>query len=368
MTKPLRTIVVGLDHYHVTGWVETLALFDNQLEIVGRYDPDPARETLDRPSFSDPNLPQAFPAWFTDVPFSADLEALARDSRAELAMVTLPNWLAPDAVVTLARAGCHVIVDKPGARTAAEASRSVEATRANGVKMAVAFTRRYGWPWQAVAADIERGRLGRTLSTEAIFVTSSVPVRGPSNPIFDREAMGGGILHWLGIHDIDLIHWLSREPIVQVQALTATRSSDAVDVEDTISIQFRLAGGAIGTMHFAYALPRPGGSGYFALRGSSASVTIDSGGATEWIGPASVTDPVRAETRSYDVPRLPGYGSAGAQIVTDMLEAIANDRDPLATGENARDALRVVDAAYASAASGRPVSIDISRFGSGATA
>ena len=40
-------------------------------------------------------------------------------------------------------------------------------------------------------------------------------------------------------------------------------SSDAIDVEDTISIAFRLAGGAIGTMHFAYALPRPGGEGYW---------------------------------------------------------------------------------------------------------
>ena len=118
-----------------------------------------------------------------------------------------------------------------------------------------------------------------------MFVTSSVPVRGETNPIFDRHSMGGGILHWLGIHDIDLIQWLSGEPIVRVQAMSATTSSDAIDVEDTISVQFQLAGGAIGTMHFAYALPRPGGSGYMALRGTDASVSIDASGATEWIGP-----------------------------------------------------------------------------------
>ena len=363
MSQPLRMIVVGLDHYHVTGWVETLAHFGDQIEVVGRYDPDPTRASLDRPTFSDPNLPQAFPAWFEKVPFSSDLETLVRESRAELAMVTLPNRLAPEAVVALARGGCNVIVDKPGARTAEEAARSVDAVRANDVKMAVAFTRRYGHPWQMVASEIGRGRLGRTLSSEAIFVTSSVPVRGPSNPIFDGSAMGGGILHWLGIHDVDLIQWLAREPIVQVQAMTATRSSDAIDVEDTISIQFRLAGGAVGTMHFAYALPRPGGSGYFALRGSKASVTIDAGGATEWIGPGTVADPLRCEASSSDILRLPGYGSAGALIVSDMLDAIANDRDPLATGENARDALRVVDAAYASALSAQPVSIDTGRYG-----
>jgi predicted dehydrogenase len=358
MNQPLRAIVVGLEHYHVTGWVDTLGLFPDQFEVVGRYDPDPSRADRDRPSFADPHLPQEFPGWFREVAFSTDLESLARDTQAELAMVTLPNRLAPDAIVSLARAGCNVIVDKPGALTATGAERSVEATRANGVKMAVAFTRRYGRAWQSVSNEIGRGRLGRVLSSEAMFVTSSVPVRDPKNLIFDRESMGGGILHWLGIHDIDVIQWLAREPIVSVQAMTATMSSDEIDVEDTISIQFRLAGGAVGTMHFAYALPRPGGAGYMALRGTSASVSIDGGGSTEWIGPGTVADPLRVETITSDVPRLPGYGSAGALIVSDMLDAIATNRDPLATGENARDALRVVDAAYASARSGRAVTIE----------
>lgn len=357
MSHPLRAIVVGLNHYHVTGWVETLGLFPAQIEIVGRYDPDPSRADASRPEFVDPNLPQQFADWFGDIPFSSNLEALVSETGAELAIVTLPNRLAPNAVVTLARNGCHVIMDKPGARTASEAEAAVEAARANGVKLAVAFTRRYGSAWQRVAADIGSGRLGRVLSCEAIFVTSSVPVRGPRNPIFDRTNMGGGILHWLGIHDIDLVQWLAGQPIVQVQAMTGTTSSDAIDVEDTISLQFRMANGAVGTMHFAYALPRPGGAGYMALRGSNAAVVIDAGGATEWIGPGTVTNPLRSESTTGDVTRLPGYGTAGAAIVLDMLDAIANDRDPLATGENARDALSVVDAAYESARIGRPVSI-----------
>jgi predicted dehydrogenase len=134
-------------------------------------------------------------------------------------------------------------------------------------------------------------------------------------------------------------------------------SSAEIEVEDTISIAYRLAGGSIGTMHFAYALPRAGGEGYLALRGSKASVRITANGATDWIGPGSVADPLRVETTESETVRLPGYGSAGAAIVADLLDAIANDRDPLATGEHARDALRVIDGAYASAASGELVEI-----------
>ena len=76
MTAPLRTIVVGLEHYHVTGWVETLVLFPEQVEIVARYDPDPARANAVRPRFIDPNLPDRFPDSFRATPFSPDLARL----------------------------------------------------------------------------------------------------------------------------------------------------------------------------------------------------------------------------------------------------------------------------------------------------
>jgi predicted dehydrogenase len=363
MSSTLRTVVDGLDHYHVTGWVETLGLFPEQIEIVGRYDPDPALAESMKPAFVDPNLPHRFSDTFLAVPYYSDLASLVRETRPQLAVVTLPNRRAPDAIVELARAGCHVLADKPGAIDEAGAARSVAASRSSGVKLGVAFTRRYGRPWQQVAREIDGGRLGRLLTSEAIFVTSSVPVRDPRNHIFDRAAMGGGILHWLGIHDIDLIQLLSGEPIVSVQAMTATMSSDEIDVEDTISIGYRLAGGSVGTMHFAYALPRPGGDGYAAFRGSKSSVKIGPAGTTEWIGPGTIADPIETETITTDTVRLPGYGSAGAAIVADLLDAIANDRDPRATGENARDALRVVDAAYLSAQTGERVDIDIASGG-----
>ena len=48
-----RAAVVGLDHYHVAGWVETLELFPEQIEIVALYDPDPERGRTLRPRWSD---------------------------------------------------------------------------------------------------------------------------------------------------------------------------------------------------------------------------------------------------------------------------------------------------------------------------
>ncbi len=357
MSEPLRTVIVGLDHYHVTGWCETVAGFAGRLEVVGRYDSDPAREEATAPQFSDPHLAQQFPGWVLEVPFFSDLGQMIETCRPEVAIVTLPNVIAAEAITTLARAGVHMMVDKPGAATGAEAAAAFGAAREAGVRVAVALTRRYGRPWQEAARAVASGRLGRTYSAEAIFATSSVAVRDPANHIFKRSLMGGGILSWLGVHDIDLLQWLAGEPITEVQAMAGATNDAGVDVEDTISISFRFAGGALGTMHFAYALPRSGGEGYVALRGSQASLRLDAAGETVWIGPGTPADPLLEQRSQTTSVRLPGYGATGHQIIDDLLDAIVEQRDPLATGRHATAALHVIDAAYESARNGERVAV-----------
>jgi predicted dehydrogenase len=337
--------------------VESLAQFSDRIEIVGRYDPDPDRERLPGPDHADPHLSRQFPAWFSDVPYYSELDRLVSGQRPDLALVTLLNALAPDAIERLARSGVHMLVDKPGARTASEARPAFTTARQAGVKVAVGLTRRYGRPWQDAAAAVRSGRLGRLLAAEAIFTTSSVAVRDPSNAIFSRELMGGGILHWLGIHDIDLLLWMAGEPIVEVQAMATNTSHTRIDVEDTISVAFRFAGGALGTMHFAYALPRTGGEGYLALRGSATSVRIDPGGTTTWIGPGDSHDPVLTQTTSVEMAGASGYGSVGNRIIDNLLAAIEEDRDPLATGDQIVRALEVVDAIYEATRTGARVRV-----------
>jgi predicted dehydrogenase len=170
--------------------------------------------------------------------------------------------------------------------------------------------------------------------------------------------MGGGVLHWLGVHDLDLLLWLAGEPIVEVQAMAGTVGTDAIEVEDVISMAVRYAGGAIGTVHFAYALPRPGGEGYVALRGSRGSIRIQPDGTLAWLGAGDAPDPIISQQTTYETRTMPGYGAVGVTIIDDLLRAIEEDRDPLATGEAVVQALRLIDAAYESARTGRRVRLD----------
>ncbi len=353
-----RVAIVGLDHYHTTGWAESLDLFRDRLDVVALCDADASVFEAGAPNFYDPNLAASFPERYRKLPFYDELGTLLDEQAVDVALVTLPNAKTPGAICELAQHGVHVLVDKPGAVSAGAARKAVECCAANGVQMAAGLLRRYGRGWQQAKAMIASGRSGRLLSTEAVFNTSSPFVRDRHNHIFSREMQGGGILIWLGVHDVDQLLWLTEERIVEVQAMSAQVNGAGIDVEDAISVSLRYESGALGTIHYAYVLPRTLSEGYLAVRGSEGSVAVSSTGTLSWTGAGTAADPVREETLQYTNYTVPGYGSMAPSVIQDWLDAIEEKRPPRANGTHLVDALRVIDAAYESAQSGNIVKVD----------
>jgi UDP-N-acetyl-2-amino-2-deoxyglucuronate dehydrogenase len=352
----LRLGVVGIDHYHTSGWVESLEQFADELEIVALYDRDPAMRSL-AARFHDPSLSPALAPRYRSLPFYGDLARLLRREHLDVALVTLPNRDAPPAIERLASASVHMLIDKPAGRDAAEVREAFAAVGRSGVRAAVGLTRHFDPAWLKAREMITAGRLGRLLSAEAIFIASSVRVRGPANPLFDRELSGHGILLWLGIHDVDGLLWLSGERIIEVQATVANVGGEAIDVEDAAAVTLRFEQGALGTLYLANALPRPGGDGYVALRGTSGSLKLTPDGALTWIGGGSPADSREVEEWHFDVPPAGGYGPAALLQIRDLLDAIRTGREPRVTGADLVPALEVIDAAYESAQLGKPMAV-----------
>jgi predicted dehydrogenase len=195
------------------------------------------------------------------------------------------------------------------------------------------------------------------LSAEAVLVTSTVKVREPANYLFNPELSGHGILLWLGIHGVDGLLWLTGERIIEVQCATANVGGDAIGVEDAASLTMRFEGGALGFHYLANALPRPAIDGYVALRGTHGSIKLTFDHMLTWIGSGSRDDPLQTEERRYAAAGVPGYGPEALQQIRDLLDAIRDRREPRVTGQNLIRALAVIDAAYESAAVGRPVQV-----------
>ena len=352
--RRLRVAVVGLDHYHVTGWVETIEGFPDELEIVALYDPDPERARTLAPPHHDPSLRPGLGERYRSLPVETRLDELITGHALDLALVTLPNSDAPTAIERLARAGVHLLVDKPAARNAREARQAFDVARAAGVRVVVGLTRRYSPAHRAAREMISAGRMGRLISAEAVFSTSSVRVRDPRNPLFDPTRSGGGILSWLGIHDIDCLLWLGGESVVEVGAMAGSVGHPGLAVEDVISVALRFAGGAIGTVHHAYALPARGYRSSLALRGQEASLELGLGDELIVLT-AGADGELREDRTSFDAPAVPGYGATGRAAVRDLLDSIRDGHDTQAGGEVLVRALEVIDAAYESARTGSRV-------------
>ena len=353
----MRLGVVGLAHYHVTGWVETLEGFADEIEIVALHDPDPDRARTLAPPYHDPSLRPSLGERHRGLPVETRLDDLIARHRLDVALVTLPNADAPGAIVALAAAGIHLLIDKPGARSAAEAQQAAAAVEEAGVRAVVGLTRRYSPAFRAAREIVASGQLGRLVAVEAVFAASSVAVRDPANLLFDRERMGGGILSWLGIHDIDALLWLTGEPITEVSAMIGSVGEPGLQVEDVASVGIRFGGGAVGTIQHSYSLPATGYRGRLALRGLDASLEIGLDDDLVVVTRAAGGG-LEASRRTFDVPAAPGYGAQGRAAVADLLGAIRDGRESDAPMGIVVQALQVVDAAYASAGSGRHVTVD----------
>jgi len=350
-----RLGVVGIDHYHTSGWVESFEQFTDEVEIVALYDGDPAIGRTLAARFHDPSLSPALAPRYRSLPFYDDLSRLIERERLHLALVTLQNREAPAAIAKLARAGVHMLIDKPAARNASEARRAFDAVELSGVRAAVGLTRHFDPAWLEAHDRIATGRLGRLLGAEAVFVTSTVRVRDPANHLFDRELSGHGILLWLGIHDVDGLLWLTGERIVDVQATVANVGGERIGVEDAAAVTLRFEGGALGTLYLANALPRTGGDGYVAVRGALGSIKLGPDGAMTWIGPGSRSNPLEVEDLRFEKPVVRGYGSEALLQIRDLLDAIQTGGAPRVTGADLIRALDVIDAAYESARLGERV-------------
>ena len=168
-----------------------------------------------------------------------------------------PNNLHAEPCIAAARAGKHIICEKPLARDAAEAKRMLEAAQAAGVVHMCAFNYRFV-PALKLARDIiAAGRLGRIYHFRAQYLQEWI-----MDPNFgmvwrlDASEAGSGALGDLGAHIIDLARFLVGEP-ASVNGITATfikeragasGATQQVGVDDAFVAAVQFENGAIGTL------------------------------------------------------------------------------------------------------------------------
>jgi len=300
---------------------------------------------------------------YTDLPRFETVKALLRDGSDlfDGALVCLPNNTGPEAVIQLAQAGKHILLEKPGAANAADARRMADAVRTAGV----AFQSGYIWRYEEGANRLRDmmadGSFGKLISLEMTWTTSNVFRRDPGHYLFDPKDSGPvGFFNWLGCHHLDLLSYVTSQTVTGVTARVGNFGGTPIDMEDGGSAILDLSGGGMATFTGGYWHPRWLNDIQWNLRGTQRWVHWDpsrtgTGGVLEIHGPQPQ---FMAMEETFELPPddTPGYGGkAMVALLRDWVRCAHEGGDCRNTPESMVAVLKTIDRIYESSRSGRRV-------------
>ena len=195
MTVPLRVGVIGagVGEMHLAGYSKLPRV---EIAALAGLDDDRVRRVA-----AEYRVPQTFRE-YTDLLAAPNIDAVS---------VCLPNALHLPVTVAALKAGKHVLVEKPLARTAIEGRAMVEAARAHDRILMISFNHRYRGDVQWVKQYIESGALGRIYYAKAHWMRrAGIPRLG--SWFVNKAQAGGGPLVDLGVHILDIAMYLMGEP------------------------------------------------------------------------------------------------------------------------------------------------------------
>ncbi len=161
-------------------------------------------------------------------------EALLADPEVDAVYIPLPNHLHAEWTIKAARAGKHILCEKPLATTAADAERMIEACETADVRLMEAFMYRLHPSWVAVRDLVASGRIGRLQAVQSWFSYFN----DDATNIRNIHAYGGGALFDVGCYNVNLSRLLFDGEPTRVEASIVRDPASGVDILTSALLEF----------------------------------------------------------------------------------------------------------------------------------
>jgi predicted dehydrogenase len=281
-----------------------------------------------------------------------DFAEMAKDPNIDAVVIGLPSYLHAPVTVQMLEAGKHVLCEKPMAMTVGEGEQMIEAARQADRKLMIAhmwrFDREILWLRDVVAS----GRLGKIFKAKshAIWLYEGPQ---PQSWFVQRKFAGGGALADMGVHSIDTLRFvLGKARPTRVFANVGTYF-EGIELEDTATLLLEFEGGIAGLIEAGwYNLYADGLEGYTQVYGTKGYARALPSELHSYVeGVWSVTRPRMPERQQQcDMPMYQAQ-------MDHFIDCVLNDSQPTPGGIDGVWAMRVLEAAYRSAETGKAVAI-----------
>jgi predicted dehydrogenase len=295
------------------------------------------------------------------------LDDMLADPAIDAVTIGTPSGAHLDPAVAAARAGKHVIVEKPLEITLRRCDKIIEECEKAGVVLSTIFPSRFHDSSRELKKAVEQKRFGKLTLGDAIvkwFRTQAYYDSGAWRGTWELD--GGGALMNQAIHSVDLLFWLMG-PVVEVRSLTGLLAHEQIAVEDVAVAAIRFENGALGTIEASTAA-YPGYLKRIEIHGDSGSAVLEEEDLVKW----DFAKKIKADEKilqKMSEKKSTGGGAADpaaighhghARQLQDFVNAIRKGTKPAIDGPEGRRAVEIILAIYKAAETGKAVQLPLS--------
>jgi predicted dehydrogenase len=258
--------------------------------------------------------------------------------------IALPNSMHAEYTIRAARAGVHVLCEKPMAVTADECEQMIAACRENHVKLMIAYRLHFEEINLAAIDLVRRGRIG-----EPKFFNSSFSMTVRPNNIRTKKALGGGTLYDIGVYCINAARYLFRAEPKEVMAISVNGGKKSLgDVDESTGALLRFDGERVAAFVTSF---NSSDVGSYRIVGTKGQLRVDP--AYEYAEGLAYELTVNGKTTRKRIGKRDQFA---AELVY-FSDCILQNREPEPSGEEGMQDVRIVEALYESAETGKAIAI-----------
>jgi len=258
--------------------------------------------------------------------------------------IALPNSMHAEYTERAARAGVHVLCEKPMAVTTADCERMIKVCRQNDVKLMIAYRLHFETLNLKAVELVRRGRIG-----EPKFFNSSFSLTVRPGNIQTKADLGGGTLYDIGVYCINAARQLFRAEPREVMALSVNSGAGKLaEIDETTGALLRFEGERMAVFVTSF---NAADVASYRIVGTKGSLRLD---------PAYEYAEGLAYELVIDGKKTKGRTGKHDQFAPELLyfsDCILENREPEPSGEEGLQDVRIVEALYRSAKTGRAVSL-----------
>ncbi len=342
MSKVLKSAVVGCGAIGPTHARSLQGIENGQLVAVCDIIAERAQKVADQ---------------YPGVAVYTDFDTMLKECDFDILHVCLPSGMHADFGCAGAKAGKHIITEKPIDVTLEAADRLIKTCKDCGVTLSTISQHRFDPDIAKLKEWVDEGKLGRLTtgcSHTKWYRSQEYYDSGDWRGTWALD--GGGALMNQSVHYVDMLQHMMGE-VDEVSAVWGTLTHERIEVEDIVLATLKFKSGALGILE-GNTTCYPGFSTRLDVYGTKGGVVIEGDQLKEYRfeGEKWTFDPSKVEEKG-------GAGSAAIRgnshqrQIQDVINAINEGRQPKITGESARHPLAVILAVYESARTGKWVKV-----------